>query len=113
MEIEILEKIKQKGISDDQRTQIYELTRKVSRKSLDEICPALLRLLLNTEKGPLKNQIGQVIFHLQKNERLNTIIGLQKLIDAGLIAAPEEMFEILESSEDDVKELAQKIKSIL
>ena len=58
-------------------------------------------------------QLGNVIFHLQKNERIETVIGLQKLIDAALIVAPDEMFKILENSDEEAKELAKKIKGIL
>ncbi|MFX1329128.1 MAG: hypothetical protein ACFE91_13455 [Promethearchaeota archaeon] len=105
------EKVQQ--LTDVQRNEIYEHARRVSHETLEEVCPALLRLALNSEKGKLKNQLGAVIFHLQKNERISTVIGLQKLIDAALIVAPEEMFKILESSEADAQELAKKIKSIL
>ncbi|KKN86712.1 hypothetical protein LCGC14_0266750 [marine sediment metagenome] len=113
--MEYISKIEQKveKISDIQRSHIYELVRKVSKETIDEVCPALLRTILNTEKGPLKTQLGNVIFHLQKNDRLNTVIGLQKLLDASLLVAPEEMFKILESSDEDAKELAQKIKALL
>lgn len=107
----IEEKVSQ--LTDGQRSEIYEYARRVSRETLEEVCPALLRLALNSEKGKLKNQLGMVIFHLQKNERINTVIGLQKLLDAALIVAPEELFKILESSEADAQELARKIKSIL
>ena len=54
-----------------------------------------------------------MIFHLQKNERIETVIGLQKLIDAALIVNPEEMFKIFEESDEDAQELAKKIKGIL
>ena len=100
-------------ITDVHRTQIYDLARRVSRETLEEVCPALLRLALNSEKGALKNQLGNVIFHLQKNERIETVIGLQKLIDAALIVNPEEMFKILEDSDEDAQELAKKIKGML
>ena len=115
MKMEQISKIEEKvaHLTDFQRSQIYEYTRKVSHETLEEVCPALLRLALNSEKGKLKNQLGMVIFHLQKNDRINTVIGLQKLIDAALIVAPEEMFKILESSEADAQELARKIKNIL
>ena len=113
--MEHIQKIEEEveGITDVQRTQIYDLARRVSRETLEEVCPALLRLALNSEKGALKNQLGNVIFHLQKNERIETVIGLQKLIDAALIVNPEEMFKILEDSDEDAQELAKKIKGIL
>ncbi len=109
----IIEKTKSEGITDNQITKIYSLASRVSKDTINEICPALLRILLNSEKGPLKNELGRVIFHLQKTERLNTIIGLEKLLDASLIVAPEEMFKILESSDENAKGLAQKIKKVL
>lgn len=107
----IEEKVEQ--LTDIQRSEIYEYARRVSRETLEEVCPALLRLALDSEKGKLKNQLGMVIFHLQKNERINTVIGLQKLLDAALIVAPEELFKILESSEADAQKLAKEIKRIL
>ena len=105
------EKVKQ--LTDVQRSEIYEFARKASKETLEEVCPALLRLALNSERGLLKNQLGNVIFHLQKNERINTVIGLQKLLDAALIVAPEELFKILESADEGAQDLAKKIRSIL
>ncbi|MFW9828018.1 MAG: hypothetical protein ACFFEY_10520 [Candidatus Thorarchaeota archaeon] len=113
--MEQLSKVEQKveRLTEVQRSKIYEYARKVSRETIEEICPALLRLALESEKGKLKNQLGMVIFHLQKNERINTVIGLQKLLEAALIVNPEEMFKILESADEAAQELAKKIKSVL
>lgn len=113
--MEPLQKIEEEAvrITDTQRSQIYEFARSVSKETLEEVCPALLNLALESEKGALKNQLGNVIFHLQKNERIETVIGLQKLIDAALIVNPEAMYKILEESDEDAQELAKKIKSIL
>lgn len=108
---ELEEKVEQ--LTEVQRSEIYEYARRVPRETIEEVCPALLRLALESEKGKLKNQLGMVIFHLQKNERINTVIGLQKLLDAALIVNPEEMFKILESADEGAQELAKKIKSIL
>lgn len=109
----IVEKVKETGITDEQRTMIYTYATKVSKDTINEVCPALLRVLLNDETGALKGSLGQVIFHLQKNERIDSLIGLQKMTEAALKVAPEEAFKILESSEDDAKELARRIKEIL
>ena len=109
----IVEKVKETGITDEQRTMIYTYATKVSKDTINEVCPALLRVLLNDETGALKDSLGQVIFHLQKNERIDSLIGLQKMTEAALKVAPEEAFKILESSEDDAKELARRIKEVL
>ena len=105
------EKVEQ--LTEVQRSEIYEYARRVNRETIEEVCPALLRLALESERGKLKNQLGNVIFHLQKNERINTVIGLQKLLDAALIVNPGELFKILESTDEGAKELARKIKGIL
>jgi hypothetical protein len=105
------EKVKQ--LTEVQRGEIYEFARRVSRETIEEVCPALLRLALDSERGLLKNQLGNVIFHLQKNERINTVIGLQKLLDAALLVNPKELFKILESADEEAQELAKKIKVIL
>jgi hypothetical protein len=113
--MEPLTKVEEKAVvlTDEQRAEIYEYAQRVSKETIDEVCPALLRIALDAERGLLKNQLGMVIFHLQKNERINTLIGLQKLIDAVLIVAPEELFKILESSDADAQKLAKKIKNVL
>lgn len=113
MSQKIVEKVKESGITDEQRTMIYSYATKVSKDTINEVCPALLRVLLNDETGALKGSLGQVIFHLQKNERIDSLIGLQKMTEAALKVAPEEAFKILESSEDDAKELARRIKEVL
>ncbi|MHA1274756.1 MAG: hypothetical protein ACTSVV_04390 [Promethearchaeota archaeon] len=109
--LELKEKVK--VISDEKISEIYSYCSKVSKESIEEITDALLRLVLNSKRGELKDSLGQVIFHLQKNERINTLIGLQKLIEASLRVAPEEMFKVLESSDEDAKQLAQNIKKVL
>ena len=109
----LYQKLKEEGITDEQRTKIYSYSTNVSKSTLDEVCPFLLRIALESEKGPLKNTLGQVIFHLQKNDRINTVIGLQKLVDACIIVNPEEMFKVLETSDDNAKNLAENIKSVL
>ena len=109
----IVEKVKESGVTDEQRSMIYSYATKVSKDTINEVCPALLRILLNDETGALKGSLGQVIFHLQKNERTDTLIGLQKMTEAALKVAPEEAFKVLESSEEDAKEFARKIKEIL
>jgi hypothetical protein len=113
--MEPLQKIEEEAqaITDSQRAQIYQFAREVSKETLEEVCPALLNIALESEKGLLKNQLGNVIFHLQKNERIETVIGLQKLIDAALIVNPEAMFKILEESDEDAQALAKNIKSVL
>ncbi|MBY8992485.1 MAG: hypothetical protein KGD58_17190 [Candidatus Lokiarchaeota archaeon] len=113
--MEPIQKIEEEAevIADVKRSQIYEFCREVGKETLEEVCPALLNLALDSERGMLKNQLGNVIFHLQKNERINTVIGLQKLIDAGLIVNPEGLFKILEESDEDAKALAKKIKGVL
>ncbi len=100
-------------LSLEQRKEIYQFAHNVSKDTINEVCPFILRVLLNEGQGKLKNELGRVIFHLQKNERLNTKIGLEKLIDAALLVAPDELFKILNSSDEDAKNLAANIRSVL
>lgn len=100
-------------LSDEQRKQVYNYACDVRNATLDEICPALFDVVLDSAQGRLKNDLGKVIFHLQKNERLNTRIGLEKLLDAGLKVNPEKTFRILESAGGESKELAEKIRKVL
>jgi hypothetical protein len=114
MSIEILE-IKQKieSLSDEKLTELYSLASEISMETIEELCPALLQICLKTEGDELKNQLGMVIFHLQKNERLNTRIGLEKLLHGALKVNPKDVFDLLESSEPDAKELSKRIKQLL
>ncbi|MBD3196431.1 MAG: hypothetical protein GF317_15335 [Candidatus Lokiarchaeota archaeon] len=107
------EKLTQVELSDTQREQVYKFANEMRNKVLEEICPALFDVCLNSERGALKNELGRVIFHLQKNERLNTRIGLEKLIDGALRVDAEKVFRILDNSGNDTRELAKKIRSVL
>ena len=78
---------------------------------LDLMSPRLYSILLH--KGPLKNELGRVIFHLQKTETINSRIGLEKLLDASLMVNPEKTFEILGSCDNEAQELAKNIKEIM
>jgi len=106
-------KEEQVGITDAQKKLIYAHVTKLSKETINEISPALLNIALDSEKGALKNELGRSIFHLQKLERLNSLIGAQKLIDACIIVNPDEMFKVLDSSDQDGKDLAKNIKSVL
>ncbi|MHA1148303.1 MAG: hypothetical protein ACTSR8_08655 [Promethearchaeota archaeon] len=108
-----IEKEKIEQMTDQQRADIYSYCKNISKESIEELTDGLMRIILDSEKDALKNSLGQVIFHLQKNERINTLIGLQKLTEAALMVAPDELFKILESSDADAKELAQNIKKVL
>ncbi|MFX1275766.1 MAG: hypothetical protein ACFFBP_15950 [Promethearchaeota archaeon] len=106
-----IEKLSQ--ITDEQRKQIYSAASRVGKDTIEEVCPALLRIVLNSERGVLKNELGRVIFHLQKTETINSRIGLEKLLDASLMVNPEETFKILETSDKEAQELAKEIKKII
>ena len=108
-------KIEQKVefLTDDQRRLVYAHASKVSKDTVEELTEGLLPIVLNSEKGLLKNELGRVIFHLQKTETLNSRIGLEKLLEASLMVAPDETYKLLESADQDAKDLAKKIKQIV
>ncbi len=99
-------------LTDDQRIKIYYWVSQLKKSTINEVSDEILNALLNSKHGVLKNELGRVIFHLQKNERLNSIIGMEKLVDGALIAARTELFRILESADKDAQYLAKKIKEI-
>ncbi|MFX1411549.1 MAG: hypothetical protein ACFFA6_14450 [Promethearchaeota archaeon] len=104
---------KVKALTDEQIKEIYSCASKVSMDTIEELAHSLLRICLTAEKGELKNELGRVIFHLQKTERLNTRIGLEKLLDGALKVNAEKVFKLLESSEPDAQDLAKDIKAFL
>lgn len=114
MSIEITKMVeKMASLSDDQIKELYSLASEVSLDTIEELCPALLQICLKSKSNTLKDELGRVIFHLQKNERLNTRIGLEKLLHGALKVNAKEVFKLLESSEPDAKELSKRIKQLL
>ncbi len=112
--MEILElQEKMLSLSDDRLSTIYSYASRVTQESIDELTPILLEICLEAKSGVLKNQLGQVIFHLQKTERLNTRIGFEKLLHGALRVDVKEVFKILESAASDIVILSERIKSIL
>ncbi|MBY9014583.1 MAG: hypothetical protein KGD68_02720 [Candidatus Lokiarchaeota archaeon] len=101
------------SLSDDRLSSIYSYAGRVTQESIDELSPILLEICLKAESGILKNQLGQVIFHLQKTERLNTRIGFEKLLHGALKVNIKEVFDLLESGASDARTLVERIKSIL
>jgi len=101
------------SLTDEQINSIYSFSSRVTHESIDELVPILLDLCLEAESGVLKNELGRVIFHLQKTERLNTRLGFEKLLHGALRVDVKEVFKILESAASDAKDLAGRIKSVL
>jgi hypothetical protein len=100
-------------LTDGQIKEIYSYASKLSMDTIEDLAHDLLKICLTAEKGELKNELGRVIFHLQKTERLNTRIGLEKVLDGALRVNAEKVFKVLESSEPDAQALANDIKGIL
>ena len=113
LKIKEISKEKIELISDIQRAKIYSLARYISKDAINEICPELFKIVENEEHGVMKNELGRVIFHLLKNERLNTIIGLEKLLDASLTVNSEKALEVLFKCGKEGKLLVKGIKDIL
>jgi len=112
--MEILElQEKMLSLSDDRLSSIYSYASRVTQESIDELSPSLLDICLEAESGELKYELGRVIFHLQKTERLNTRIGFEKLLHGSLIVNIKDVFKLLESGASDAKALVERIKSIL
>ena len=100
------------SLSDEKMREVYSLSSHINLDSIEELAPTLLNICLESE-GELKNELGRVIFHLQKTERLNTRIGFEKLLHGSLIVNAEETLKLLESSEQDAKDLSNELKKLL
>lgn len=100
-------------ITRPQLAKILSLTKMVSEDALETICPKLYEMLLEKSNYRLKNMVGRYIFHLKQVDRLNTTIGLQKLIEGGLAVLPDETLEVLRSCSDEGADLAEEIKLIM
>lgn len=98
-------------LNDAQIEKVYELASHIDLAVIEDVAPELLEVCLNAQGGILKNELGRVIFHLQKTERLNTRIGFEKLLDGALRVNAEDVFKIL--SEAGVKDLVKEIKALL
>ena len=100
-------------LTDEQINSLYSFASRVTQETIDELAPILLEICLKAESGVLKNELGRVIFHLQKIERLNTRIGFEKLLHGALKVNVKEVFTVLESGASDAKDLAGRIKTVL
>ena len=100
-------------LTEVQKIKVFSLVRYISKKTCEQVCPKLLEMLLNSEKGKLKNNLGRSIFHLQRVERLNSTIGLERLVEAGFLVNTPKLLEILDNSEQDAKDLANEIREII
>jgi hypothetical protein len=101
------------NLTDEQINNVYSFASRVTQETIDEMAPILLDICLKAEGGILKNELGRVIFHLQKTERLNTRIGFEKLLHGALRVDAKDTFKILESGTSDAKDLVERIKSVL
>jgi len=99
MKMEQLSKteLKEYVVSEEQRMKAYEVVNRMTNEDYEEVSPALLKMVLNSAKGALKNDLGRVLFQLQKTEQLDTKFGVEKLVEGALLVAPENLFKILES----------------
>jgi hypothetical protein len=100
------------SLSDEQMREVYSLTTHISLESIEELAPSLLNICLESG-GKLKDELGRVIFHLQKTERLNTRIGFEKLLHGSLRVNAKETLKLLQSSEKDAKDLSLELKKLL
>lgn len=80
--------------SQDLKSMVCEYMNLMKQEDIEEFCPAILNTLLSKEKGLLKNELGRIIFQLQKTEQLNSRFALEKLVEGALIAAPEDLFRL-------------------
>lgn len=100
-------------ITRPQLAKILSLTKMVSEDAIEKICPALYDMLLEKSNYKLKNMLGRYIFHLQQVDRLNTTIGLQKLLEGGLSILPDETLEVLRDTCEEGQDLAEEIRHVL
>ncbi|MFX1234148.1 MAG: hypothetical protein ACFFBY_06255 [Promethearchaeota archaeon] len=98
-------------LTDAQIEKVYELASNVNLTVIEDVAPDLLEVCLKAQGGILKNELGRVIFHLQKTERLNTRIGFEKLLDGALRVNAKQVFKIL--TEAGAEELVKEIKALL
>ena len=94
MEQMLKSQIKVVMTSQDLKSKACHYMNLMKQEDIEEFCPAILNILLTKEKRLLKNELGRVIFQLQKTEQLNTRFALENLVEGALIAAPEELFRL-------------------
>ena len=58
MSLELIQKIREKGITEVERSEIYSVTSHVSKETREEVCPALFHVLVNSEVS-MKNELGR------------------------------------------------------
>ncbi|MBD3187071.1 hypothetical protein GF325_09605 [Candidatus Bathyarchaeota archaeon] len=93
-----MEKAKIKQYSDREREILYQSARMCDERKLDEITEELVDLILESEDISLikSTALGLAIFRLLNNDSLATYVGLQRLLEAGMMLESDATIAIFE-----------------
>ncbi len=101
-------------LNDIEMQRIYDFIQLVPKYDLPELCEELYDMIIENANKVLKNHnLGRTIFHLYEIERLNTYIGLEKLVYGGIVVDSEKMIDIFGKHDIETKKVGAELKHIL
>ena len=101
-------------LTKDQMIRIHQETTLIPKYDLGILSEKLYDAIIENANHKLKNHmLGRTIFHLYNLERLNTHVGIEKLVFAAIIVDPEMLYKILEEVDEDTFEIATSIRRIM
>ena len=101
-------------LTKDQMIRIHQEVTLIPKYDLGVLSEKLYDSIIENADHKLKNHLlGRTIFHLYNLERLNTYVGIEKLVFAAIIVDPELLYKNLEEIDEDTFEIAASIRRII
>jgi len=93
----IVEKSKYKIYSDQEREILYQAARLCDAQRLEDMCEDLLDMIYESENASIlkSSALGTQIFRLVNSDTLASYVGLQRLLEAGMMIEPEKTIGIM------------------
>ncbi|MFX0103632.1 MAG: hypothetical protein ACFFCS_28985 [Candidatus Hodarchaeota archaeon] len=94
----MMERTDLKEYGEREKEILYRISRLCNAEKLEDLCDDLLDMILESKSAnALKSSaIGVSIFHMMNTDTLNTYVGFQRLIEAGMMIEPDATVKIIE-----------------
>ncbi|MHA1681335.1 MAG: hypothetical protein ACTSUE_10020 [Promethearchaeota archaeon] len=108
-----MERAKFEEFSEREKQILYRTARMCNENILEDICDDLLDVIMGADDvSAIKaTALGLSIFRLLNTDSLATYVGLQRLLEAGMMIDPEKILEILENYNETA--IADELRSLI
>ena len=108
-----MERTDLKEYGEREKEILYRISRLCNAEKLENICDDLLDIILESKStNTLKSSaIGVSIFHMMNTDTLNTYVGFQRLIEAGMMIEPDATVKIIDEHGETT--IAEELSTLL